>query len=74
MCKSQARADAPPRGLRPPSTGAHTRYHVFIAASILVSLIGSGASTRAGAVTWFLWLAFVAFQLLRKRVRTDERL
>ena len=38
----------------------------FLLASILFSLIGNGASTRAGAVTWFLWLAFVAYQLLKK--------
>ncbi len=35
-------------------------------ASILFSAIGNGASQRAGAVTWFLWLAFIAFQLLNK--------
>lgn len=35
-------------------------------ASILFSVIGNGASTRAGAVTWFLWLAFIAFQFLNK--------
>lgn len=38
----------------------------FFLASILFSVIGDGASTRAGALTWFLWLAFVAFQLLKK--------
>jgi hypothetical membrane protein len=38
----------------------------FIAASIVFSLIGDGAATRAGAVVWFLWLAFVAFRLLQK--------
>jgi Protein of unknown function (DUF998) len=37
-----------------------------IAASVVFSLIGDGASTRAGAVVWFLWLAFVAFRLLQK--------
>jgi hypothetical membrane protein len=42
----------------------------FIAASVLFSVIGSGASTRAGAITWLLWLAFVAFQLLRKAERS----
>ena len=34
--------------------------------SILFSAIGNGAAQRAGAVTWFLWLAFIAFQLLNK--------
>ena len=38
----------------------------FFLTSILFSLIGDGAATRAGAITWFLWLAFVAFQLLNK--------
>jgi hypothetical membrane protein len=46
----------------------------FIVMSILFSGIGDGASTRAGAITWLVWLAFVALQLLRKaegsRVRT----
>jgi hypothetical membrane protein len=40
---------------------------LFIAMSIVFSAFGTGASTRAGAVAWFVWLAFVAFQLLRKR-------
>jgi hypothetical protein len=38
----------------------------FIAASILGSIIGDGASTRAGAIMWFVWLGFVAFRLLQK--------
>lgn len=38
----------------------------FFAASIVFSLLGDGASTRAGAVAWFIWLAFIAFQLLQK--------
>jgi Protein of unknown function (DUF998) len=38
----------------------------FIAASILGSIIGDGASTRAGAITWFVWLGFVALRLLQK--------
>ena len=38
----------------------------FIAASILGSILGDGAATRAGAVAWFLWLGFVAFRLLQK--------
>jgi Protein of unknown function (DUF998) len=48
---------------------------VFIAASVLFSLIGNGASTRAGAVAWFIWLGYVAYELLQKaevsRVRTE---
>jgi hypothetical membrane protein len=47
----------------------------FIAASILFSTVGTGASTRAGAITWFVWLAFVAVRLLQKSdpggVRTE---
>lgn len=38
----------------------------FFAASVVFSLLGDGASVRAGAVAWFLWLAFIAFRLLRK--------
>jgi hypothetical membrane protein len=38
----------------------------FFAASIAFSGIGAGASTRAGAIAWFAWLAFVAFRLLKK--------
>ena len=37
-----------------------------IAAGVLFSALGDGASTRATTFTWLLWLAFVAFQLLRK--------
>jgi hypothetical protein len=40
---------------------------VAIAAGVLFSVLGDGASTRATTLTWLLWLAFVAFQLLRKR-------
>ena len=47
----------------------------FFAASVLFSLIGTGASTRAGAVAWLVWLAYVAYGLLQKaersRVRTE---
>jgi hypothetical membrane protein len=47
----------------------------FFAASVLFSLIGTGASTRAGAVAWLVWLAYVAYELLQKaersRVRTE---
>jgi hypothetical protein len=39
---------------------------LFIAASIVFSGIGDGASTRAGAVAWLVWLGFVAFRLLGK--------
>lgn len=35
-------------------------------ASILFSGIGNGAGQRAGAVTWFLWLAFIAYHLVDK--------
>lgn len=48
---------------------------VFIAVSVLFSLIGDGAATRAGAVTWFVWLGYLAYELLQKaersRVRTE---
>jgi len=37
-----------------------------LAASIAFSAFGNGASTRAGALAWFVWLGFVAAQLLRK--------
>lgn len=37
-----------------------------IAAGILFSGLGDGAAIRATTLAWFLWLAFVAFQLLRK--------
>jgi hypothetical protein len=33
---------------------------------VVFSGLGSGASTRATTLTWTLWIAFVAFQLLRK--------
>ena len=46
----------------------------FFLASILFSVIGDGASTRAGALAWFLWLAFVAFQLLKKEEAQHEPL
>jgi hypothetical protein len=38
---------------------------LIIAAGILFSAIGEGAATRAASITWFLWLALVAFRLLR---------
>ena len=44
-----------------------------LVASILFSGIGNGASTRAGAITWFLWLAFIAFQLLNKDDDVERR-
>lgn len=45
----------------------------FFAVSILFSLLGDGAATRAGAMTWMLWLGYVSLQLLRKgdRVVTE---
>jgi Protein of unknown function (DUF998) len=46
-----------------------------VAVSLGFSALGEGAATRAGGVAWFLWLAFVAFRLLRKAetggVRTE---
>jgi Protein of unknown function (DUF998) len=39
---------------------------LFFVASIAFSVIGDGASTRAGAITWLVWLGFVAFRLLQK--------
>lgn len=36
-----------------------------IAAGAVLSTVGSGASARAASVVWFLWLALVAFRLLR---------
>lgn len=38
----------------------------FIATSVVFSAFGDGASTRAGSITYFLWLGFVAFRLLQK--------
>lgn len=46
---------------------------VFFAASIVFSAFGSGAATRGGAVAWFVWLGFVAFQLLRKSEPSPDR-
>jgi len=37
-----------------------------IAASVLFSFVGSGASNRAGAITWLLWLAYIGLHFLRK--------
>ena len=46
-----------------------------VGSSILFSLVGDGAATRAGAVAWFAWLAFAAVRLLQKAetggVRTE---
>ena len=36
-----------------------------IAVSILFSITGDGAAARAASITWFVWLALVAFRLLR---------
>ena len=38
----------------------------FFAASVLFSALGDGASTRAGAITWLLWLGYISLYLLRK--------
>ena len=35
-----------------------------IATSVVFSILGNGAATRAASIVWFLWLAFVAFRLL----------
>jgi Protein of unknown function (DUF998) len=47
---------------------------VVIAASVLFSILGNGAATRAASIVWFLWLALVALHALRLaesgRVRT----
>jgi hypothetical membrane protein len=39
---------------------------VFIAASIVFSVLGEGAAARAGAVVWFIWLGYLGLQLLRR--------
>jgi len=36
-----------------------------VAVSIPFGALGAGASTRAGSVVWFCWIAVVAFHLLR---------
>ena len=45
-----------------------------IGISVLFSIIGNGAATRAASVGWFVWLALIAWRLLRlsggDRVRT----
>ena len=38
---------------------------VIIAVSVLFSILGNGAATRAASIVWFLWLGLVAFRLLR---------
>lgn len=38
---------------------------------VIFSVVGNGASTRATTLTWTLWVAFVAFQLLRKSERAQ---
>jgi hypothetical protein len=47
---------------------------IVIATSVLFSIIGNGAATRAASIVWFLWLALVALHTLRvaeeDRVRT----
>ena len=37
----------------------------LIATSAIFSAFGPGVASRAGSVVWFLWLALVAFRLLR---------
>jgi hypothetical protein len=41
------------------------RPAVFVA-SILFSILGNGAATRAGTVIGFLWFAFVGVRLVQK--------
>jgi hypothetical membrane protein len=36
-----------------------------IVASVLFSILGNGAATQAASIVWFLWLALIAFRLLR---------
>jgi uncharacterized protein DUF998 len=43
-----------------------------LAAGVLFSGLGDGAATRATTAAWFVWLAFVAFQLLRKGERSTK--
>jgi hypothetical protein len=38
---------------------------VVAAANVLFSIVGDGAATRAGSITWFIWLGLVAFRLFR---------
>jgi len=38
---------------------------VVIAVSIPFSVLGNGASQRAGSIAWFLWLGLIAWRLLR---------
>jgi hypothetical protein len=38
---------------------------IVIATSVLFSILGNGAATRAASIVWFLWLALIAFRLLR---------
>jgi hypothetical membrane protein len=37
----------------------------IIATSVVFSIIGDGAATRAGSIAWFVWLALIALRLLR---------
>jgi hypothetical membrane protein len=50
---------------------AVTVVPLFIAASAVFSPIGEGASARAGAVAWFLWLGFVALRLHQESPKRD---
>jgi Protein of unknown function (DUF998) len=38
---------------------------LVIATGILFGAVGEGAATRTASIVWFLWLALVAFRLLR---------
>lgn len=38
---------------------------VVIATSVLFSILGDGAATRAASIVWFVWLGFAALWLLR---------
>ena len=69
---------------RPPETGRLPEWRdtwipslaaipASIAAGVLFSGLGDGAATRATTVVWLLWLAFVAFQLLRKGKRSHVK-
>ena len=44
-----------------------------LAASVVFSLVGNGASTRAGTIVWLLWLGLVGFWLLRISDRHSRR-
>jgi hypothetical membrane protein len=39
---------------------------VFVAASVVFSVLGEGAAARAGAIAWFLWVGYLGLELLRR--------